>query len=246
QMYKGQLMQAFQDCPYLVTEIPSEPLEYAKNDIEMLFEEYNHCKGAKIIYQEPKDKGKVVFTLNGGVNFSNIKFESISYPPWNDYHFNGSVGFALGFGGDFLLPRTEGKWGFFNELSIKTFKCDGDLKNEQNVLKLDLVYLKLATMMHYYLTNDKKETRPYFGFGIANSIAIKFVNLDYSKNPEGDPLLDYFRTYEQGLLFSFGTYYKRWNGELRYEFSNGISGYTSLKSPAHTAYILIGYKLFEL
>jgi len=246
QMYKGQLIRAFQDCPYLAADITSKPLEYAKNDLEILFNSYNHCKGAKIVYQEPKDEGTLVFTLNTGINISNIKFESSTFPSWNDYHFNNSVGFAFGIGCDYLLPRTAGKWGFFNELSLKSFKCNGDLGEDQDVLKLDLLYLKLATMMRYYFTTDRKSARPYFGFGIANNVAIKDENFNYSKNPEGDPIVDYFRTYEQGLIFGFGTYYKRWNGELRYEFSNGISGYTDMKSPAHTAYILLGYKLFEL
>ena len=83
-------------------------------------------------------------------------------------------------------------------------------------------------------------------FGITNNIAIKSININYSSNPPGEPILQFFRYYEQGLMFGFGCEYKRWSGELRYETSNGISDYTSLKSPVHTEYILVGYKLFEL
>jgi hypothetical protein len=108
QLYKGQLMQAFRDCPYLAAGITQKPLPYAKNEIQALFERYNKCKGAKIIYTAPKDNGKVVFTLNAGLNFTKLKFESMSYPPWNDYHFNPSVGYAFGLAQIFCCPAQEG------------------------------------------------------------------------------------------------------------------------------------------
>src|SRR5207344_351035 len=108
-VYKGQLIRAFRDCPYLSTGITSKQIAYGKNDLERIFESYNRCKGAKVTYHEPRDNGKVVFTFNGGVNFSNLRFESTSYPPWNNYYFNPSTGYAFGLGCDFLLPRTQGK-----------------------------------------------------------------------------------------------------------------------------------------
>jgi hypothetical protein len=246
QLYKGQLIQAFRDCPYVATGITSRPLPYAKNEIQEVFEDYNRCKGAKVIYREPEDNGTLAFTLNAGVNFCNLKFESESYPPWNDYHFNSSAGFAGGLGCDFLLPRTRGKWGFFNEVSLERFKTDGYYESPENLLKLDLVYVKIATMMRYYLTTDRYDFRPYTAFGFSNNFTIREVQLNYTNEPEGEPILEFFRQYEQGIIIGAGTYYKRWNTELRYEASNGISDYTSLRSPMHTAYILVGFKLFSL
>lgn len=246
QMYKGQLIQAFRDCPYLASGITQQPLTYTKNELQDLFEKYNRCKGAKVIYREPPDNGTVEFTLNAGVNFSSLRFESESYPPWNNYHFNNSTGFAGGLGCDFLLPRTRGKWGFFNELSLETFKTDGYYISEENLLLLDLVYFKIATMVRYYFTGDKKAVRPYAALGIANNFAIRDVQVNYTSDPEGEPILEFFRHYEQGIIIGAGSYYKRWNAELRYETSNGISDYTSLRSPMKTAYVLVGYKLFSL
>ena len=246
QLYKGQLIQAFRDCPYIASGITSKALPYAKNDIQELFESYNRCKGAKVIYHEPKDNGKAVFTLNAGINFCRLQFISESYPPWNDYHFNGSTGFAAGFSCDYLLPRTNGKWGFFNEASLKNYKTDGYHITEENPVALDLIYFKVATMIRYYFTTDRNDWRPYCAFGFTNNFAIRDVNLDYTSDPEGEPILEFFRHYEQGLMIAAGSYYKRWNAELRYETSNGISDYTSLRSPMKTAYILVGYKLFSL
>jgi hypothetical protein len=246
QLYKAQLMQAFSDCQYLAASITQQPLTYSKTDLEKLFERYNQCRGSKIEYREPPDNGRAVFTINGGINYSRLEYSSESYPRWNDYQLNASLGGAFGIGGDFLLPRTQGQWGFFNELSLKSFSATGNYEDQQDVLKLDMIYLQLATMMRYYLKTDRHEVRPFFAAGICNNVLISSQTIDNSEHPEDLSVFDDLRSYEQGLIFSFGIYYKRLNGELRYEFSNGTSAYTSLSSPARTAYLLIGYKLFEL
>jgi hypothetical protein len=78
-----------------------------------------------------------------------------------------------------------------------SFHTDGDHGNQENVLKLDFLFLKIATMMRYYLTDKKKDFRPYFAFGITNNIALQYSTVDYGDDPSGEPILEFVRTYEQ-------------------------------------------------
>jgi len=239
EMYKGQLIQAFSDCRYVATGILSRVLPYAKSSILKLFEDYNRCREAKIVYKEEKDNGKLEVSLHAGINSSRVTLNSTLHPEWNQVQFDRSIGYQFGIGFNWLLPQTEKQWSIYNELAIKTHHLEGAdaTTTPATEYTLDATYLKIITMGEYQLPYGK--VKPVFGLGMTNNIS-----LGYKATGEpvtGPSIFGAYRNYEQGLILNFGLRWKNFDGTLRFEKSNGWSDYSDLRTSFATWYFQLGY-----
>ncbi|HUM45296.1 MAG TPA: outer membrane beta-barrel protein [Chitinophagales bacterium] len=244
QIYKEQLTNLMADCPPVATGIVSRPLAYSKNDIMKLVIDYNRCKSSRTSYKEEKEAWRFEIRGHVGVNYSGLKFKSTTNTYVGDSDFENSLGYAFGLSLNCVLPRTNESWGFFNEMIIRDFNSQGvsgtaEFK-EQRPVKMDLIYAKLATMVRYQFTGS--EAQPFLEAGITNGIALKSANLESDSSGISSNFIQYFRNYEQGLIFGTGLQWKDVSWDVQLEFSNGMSGYSDVKSAFATLYVTMGYK----
>lgn len=243
QIYKQQLINAFADCPVVSMEILPRPLAYSKNDIMDLVLAYNRCKEAKTVYKEAKEKWKLEVAAHAGINYAGLDFKSSTNTYIGESAFDNSLGVALGLSLNCVLPRTKDSWSIYNELMVRNYTSSGLSGTapfeEQKQVTMDVVYLKLLTMMRYHFPNGA--VRPFLNAGITNSKAIKDENLQTDSSGEQDDFLKNFRSYEQGFLIGGGLTWKKYAADLQLEFSNAMSGYSDVKSSFTTLYVTLGY-----
>lgn len=239
QMYKGQLIQAFSDCRYIATGILSRVLPYAKSSLVKLFEDYNRCREAKIIYKEEKDNGKLEISLHAGINSSRVTLNSTLHPEWNQVQFDRSTGYQFGIGFNWLLPQTEKQWSIYNEVAIKQHHLEGADTTIAPATEytLDATYLKIITMGEFQLPYGK--VKPVFGIGMSNNISLGYKST--GEPVTGPSIFGAYRNYEQGLILNFGLRWKDFDGALRFEKSNGWSDYSDLRTAFSTWYFQLGY-----
>jgi hypothetical protein len=240
QIYKQQLIDAFADCRPISIRLLERSISYTKNDIMDWVVEYNECMKSRVVYKEEKDRWKFELSLNGGINYGGIIFKSETNTYYGDTEVENSVGFAGGIALNCILPRTRDAWSIDNELLIRNFKSTGltgvSSSSEQEPIAFDLVYLKLFTLVKY--TVPKGSVRPFIDFGFTNAVAMKGEN---TLVEEQEDFITSFRTYEQGIVFGGGVRWKPWLCNVRMEYSNGISGFSNVKSTMKTLYTTIGY-----
>ncbi|MEO5674367.1 MAG: outer membrane beta-barrel protein [Chitinophagales bacterium] len=237
ELYKGQLINAFADCRHLASGILSRPLQYNKNDLLKLFEEYNRCKDARIIYKELKEEGKVNLTLAGGINVTGAKITSSQITQWQGINFEHNIGYQLGVGINWILPRQK-QWSLYNEISARHFDLKGENASINSNYTLDVTYAKVATMLRYQFVKDN--IQPYFGLGMMNNFILTFDGKQLP-DPGGATIVSAYRSYEQGLAIGAGINFHHLNAEFRLERSNGWSVYSDLSTTLTTEYFLIGY-----
>lgn len=239
QLYKAQLMKAFKDCPYVASGILSRVLNYSKNDLLKLFQEYNHCKDATIVFMEEKDQGKAEFSPVAGINQTGVTIRS-SYPPWTTIQFDRSFGFQMGMGFNWLLPRLGNKVSLYNEAHLKEHSLKGIAGSSgSETVSLKAWYAKLITCGRYQLPD--KKIQPFFEIGISNGIALSHI--DSTSGGIGASMFRDYRRYEQGIILGAGMKLKKFSGEFRVEKSNGYSPYQTLKTTFTTWYLMFGYTL---
>ncbi|MGB3074941.1 MAG: hypothetical protein WBB36_06450, partial [Chitinophagales bacterium] len=244
QIYKEQLTNLMADCPAVATGIVSRPLSYSKNDIMKLVLEYNRCKSTKTNYKEEKESWRFEVRGHAGINYAGLKFQSTSNTYVGESQFDKSIGYMFGISLNAVLPRTNNGWGFFNVLFIRDFNSQGmsgtALFKEQLPVKMELIYAKLGTMARYQFT--KSTVQPFLEAGITNGIALKSTNFQTDTSGVTQNFIQYFRNYEQGLLFGTGVQWKDFSWDVQLEFSTAMSGYSDVKSSFTTLYATMSYK----
>ena len=244
QLYKEQIINTFSDCPYVSMRILDQPISYSKNDIMKVVIDYNRCKNARVVYKEEKEKWKFQVSVNGGINYSSISFKSDSNTYVGESVISNSVGFAAGIGLNCILPRTRESWSIYNEVMVKNFTSSGITGSapfkEQAEVTMDLLYVKLLTMIRYQFPGSM--IKPFLNAGMSNGLAIKDENLVLVSTGIPENFLHYFRHYEQGVIAGAGLNWKKLSVTVRFELSNGMSDYSNVKSNFTTTYALVGYR----
>ncbi|MCY7410369.1 MAG: hypothetical protein LH473_08860 [Chitinophagales bacterium] len=239
EMYKGQLMTAFYECRYLSSSILSRSIAYAKNDLMKLFEEYNNCRSQKIIYREAADKGKVNFTLAGGINLIYTSIYSSQNIAWQHIEFEPAISYQLCAGINWTFPRMDEKWSLYNEVALRYYSLNGNRTGTFHAtITAEAIYVKIASMMRYQIPSEK--IKPYIGFGMTNSFVLNFAGNETPK-PTQVSIIDSYRNYEQGIVLGCGFNWNHFNTEIRIEKSNGWSDYSDLSTKFTSLYFQIGY-----
>lgn len=239
EMYKGQLINAFADCRYLSASILSRFLPYAKNDLMNLFEEYNKCRGEKIFYKEPSDRGKVNLTFAGGATLTGVTPYSSMNTAWQGIDFKNSVGYQVAAGINWTFPRMDEKWAWYNEAALRFNSLSGSQSQPvATVYEINMLYARFNSMIRFQVPAQK--VKPYIGFGLSNSFLIYF-NGTQSPEIEAVSIIDTYRTYEQGILLGTGININHLYLEMRIEKSNGWSNFSDFSTKFTTGYLQAGY-----
>jgi hypothetical protein len=250
--YVGQLTIYLNDCPTIQQNLNST--EYQINSLKKLFLSYYDCINTEMSFYKNTEGLSCAFGVIAGASLTALTFQGSyhNYLVYADY--NKSINFTTGLFFEVILPRNNGKWSVCNELILTSYQTDGSYNDYTNENKytytnttFGYTYLKLNNMLRYKYPVGKLFI--YLNGGISNGYAI--VEKNYMKQQskfyaheeveEGKALND-TRRYEFGLNVGLGTKLNRYSMEIRYEYSNGMSAYSSLKSSVNKLYLLLGFK----
>jgi hypothetical protein len=251
--YVGQLTIYLNDCSAIQQKLNNT--DYQKNSLENLFLAYYNCTKSEINFHKKTEKLSNAFGVIAGASWTSLAFHNNPYFSYLiNAEYNNPINFTAGLFFEVILSRNNGKWSIGNELIITSYKVDGQYnvytnENQYTYIHTTLgyTYLKMNNMLRFKYPVGKLFI--YLNAGISNGYAIieknylKQESKFYSQESveEGKALYD-TRRYEVGLNVGLGTKFKRYSFEIRYESSNGMSTYLSLKSSVNKLYLLLGFK----
>ena len=235
-MYVGQLKQAFANCRYVAASITTRNLIYSTNSLMDLFEDYNRCAEARVVFKESRQSGALEISVRGGINVTHL-YVSSSYEPWETLNFDNTVGYQAGVGFNWLLPQLDRKWSFNNEIYVRGYSVDGFTGSADTPsVHLQATYFKIFSMAQFQLPEGK--VRPILNLGMTNSLELGF---DYTTTEVYHEIFEIRTNYEQGFVLGGGARYNHWDGQVRFEFSNGWSDVTAFATQFTTIYFQLGY-----
>jgi len=250
EIYKGQLIVLFDDCPSLKEKINS--LTYSTASLCSLLISYNKCQNSTIEYVKKEDQTKVKFGLLIGPTLTNISFSG------GDFDLTGTkmtacYSFLAGVSLHLIFPRSQAQWSMVNELVYKPYSNSGT-KTYTNIqgarfdytFSFNMAYVKLYTMARYQYANWK--VHPFAEIGMSNGYAVKSVNTVTQVKTFGSTVttttgqaIENPKLYEFGILGGIGVSWWKISGEFRYEWAQGMSSYTSLTGPENTIFMVFSF-----
>lgn len=248
--YGGQLIYLFQDCEEIKKDIGSAT--YKASDLSKVVEKYNLCINSENEYVRVEKRNKMRFGVLGGVSISMIKFDNIPI----SYHFDASemkpsICPTIGFTFELKMPRSRGKWSWYNDIIIKRhrFRTNSTTKVTEDYFTeytstLEATYLKLNSMARFHIVGHK--VIPYFGAGLffaktitSKSERVQETHFGGEVTTRTTEIFDPFG-YDYGIAAAVGIKFKDFHFEGRYDFGL-VPGYGSLSSNTHSVYLLFGY-----
>jgi len=253
--YRGQLMVFFLESPKLYKRINS--LEYSKKALITLFESYyNSSKSNPIyIYDKTKDKFIFKFGLTTGVNITNQKYADIQF---NKYELksnnNHSIAPHLGISLTITSPKGLHKWSLWNEISFSSYENTSEYNvyvlekiKSRKKLRIGAKFIKLTNAVCYGLNIGKFKFSPYIG--ISNSLVLSTTNeqLTYigttNEISNKKNAIKATRNHTQGYLLGVMIQNQKWNLNLSYEKTNGISNISTISTKTNSVNISVGYQI---
>ena len=262
--FLGQLALFLQDCPNIQSNI--RKANYDKESLEKLFVAYHKCVNAEILYDFTTEQKKNLYVKEkpgldlgvvSGLSITKLKltstyFDGFKYSAHVDYPV--SLKFTGGLFMNVVLAGNLCNWSIYNELLLSSFSVGHqyveNFSEEHFTIidtKLEYSYLKLNSMIRYRFKINK-DLNLFVNVGISNGYAIieknSYVNNTtfFGTKTVTDGLLFESKKSESGTLAGFGSGYKKYLIEARFEKGSGMSSDHYLDSKANRIYIILGYK----
>lgn len=251
--FKERLKQFFSDCPDITKNMKG--FTYSENSLIKLFREYYaKCGSEKQNTTFVPERFVFQMGLVAGVTSTKLDFRSELIQDLDRLNFPVSQGVTAGISLNILIPRTQKRFSIYNDLTFSNYKVvdrKEEFSDEQNYTKttstLAFGYVKLTNMVRYQIPTGKMGLFFNLGFSqgmmISSTDKFRVERKYYVSAPlitESEVLGD-VRKYEQGLLGGMGASFKNYGAELRYEISNGMSGYANLNSTVNRISLLLSY-----
>jgi len=235
--YIGQLLIYLNDCPSIQSEINN--LEYRRKSMQKLFHTYYECTKLTLDFEKKIEKVSTEFGVLAGFSFIP---ENNNSNASDKYHSEMSLNMTFGVSLNIILPRTQKRWSFYNELVFAPYNSDIHQVSykEENVYTITdykgkIMMLKMNNNIRYQYPFGKASAYAYFG--VSNGIGTQ--RNDYQRTESvfhsiitiGE-VYDYgnISIIEVGLNLGLGVYYKR------FSFAAGLDSFYRYN-------FLLGYKL---
>ncbi len=245
--YLGQLLIYFQKCPELQSKI--ESASYSFQSLANVFAfYYAKCNNKSMAYKLKEEKDVLVWSIFGGITHQTLSF--FNYMVVNEsYAMEPSLSPAIGGALDITFRRSFKHWSLNSELMYTYI----DTKNESNLVSgyestswiLKYSYISMNNMFRYQYEFGKLQI--FANFGMTNGYAISMQSIENTTNPitnetkTSDMGLD--RKLEFGILYGIGgRFMKKYQFELRYQTSSGMSPYFTAPSGIRRWFILFSYR----
>ncbi len=248
QEYIKQVLTLVSDCHNM--DIPGIfQLELNEKKIVALFKKYNsNCSKTAVLpgYEFKEEKLQVAFGVIAGMNRTSIHISGQDVR-LDNMQFSKYSGIEGGVYINFISPRTENAWSFYNEILYDNYKIKGhntspDINGETWDAEFSATYVKLFTMIRYQY--PYMAVKPFAEFGIVNGLAMKSSSIATSNPgyPNPEPFLG-FRKYEQSYCLGLGVTYHNFGLESRLEKGNGMSAAGYIQSATTYLHVLLNYRL---
>jgi len=252
EIFKGQLILLFADCPALKEDIDGS--EYKTASLRSLIIRYNKCQpGGTVQFVKKPEKIRARFGLLAGLQMSHLKFTGSANEDLPAIHFPSCSSFTGGVSLYLVMPRERAQYILLNELVYQSYSTQGTISQYEeawqyyiNSYSFDIAYIKLNTLLRYQYPNWV--IHPFANIGMSNGYAIKTTNTRTSEehltgkiSTETGPVFDSFRKYEMGLLVGAGASFLGIGAEFRVEWANGMSTLSGEHSTVRSYYVLVSY-----
>ncbi|MGA3012935.1 MAG: hypothetical protein ABSD71_02750 [Bacteroidales bacterium] len=252
ELFKGQLIVLFNDCPSLNTKINNS--DYSIISLRSLVINYNECQHSTIDFVKKEETVKCKFGLLAGPTLTKISFRGGS-DDLTDVKMSDCYSFLAGVSFHVIFPRERAKWILVDELVYKPYNNSatsssismfGDQYNKS--FSFNMGYLKLYTLLRYQYPEWK--IKPFIDFGMSNGYAIlsshskTVVQTSFgtgTKRITTGPAIADAKLYEFGITGGIGASIWKINGEIRYEWAQGMSPQTGFAGPEDTIYLVVSY-----
>jgi hypothetical protein len=235
ELFKGQLIVLFNDCPELKEKINNS--NYSSASLIALLTVYNNCMHSTIEFVKKEEPIKFKFGLLAGPTLTKISFrggaDDLTGVKMSDcYSFLAGVSFQI---------KPYDNKAATSELSWINDKYDRNFS-------FNMGYLKLYTLLRYQY--PKWKIRPFADFGMSNGYAIqssdtKTVVITYAgtndKMTTTGPAIKNPKLYEFGILGGVGVSWWKISGEVRYEWAQGMSSQFGFSGPENTMYFVVSF-----
>jgi hypothetical protein len=246
--FRGQLSFYMSDYPKIQARLSS--INYAKDDLEKLFDEYYKATQSEFEFHKKKDRTNVEAGLLTGLSLTSLKFSGDAYFYFVKKDFKQSLNVPIGLFADVILRRNRRKWSIYNELIFTSYKAastftDYESANNYTIYNtmLKFSWLKMNNMIRFKFPINKAFI--FFNAGVSNGYIIsetnhvRRVNTFYSTvRPSEGKALYTTHKYEPGYNFGMGTRFRNYSIEFRFENANGVS----LNSSTRRYYFIVGYR----
>jgi hypothetical protein len=266
ELFKGQLIILFSDCPDLREKIDRS--EYSTSSLRSIVVGYNQSLHSPSEFVKKEEPIKIKFGLLVGPTLTKVSFSGGS-----DDNIDIDVGpvdlkgvkmtdcysFLAGVSLHIIFPRERAKWSLVNELIYKPYSnsantltysraFDWSLEKYERTFNFKMEYLKLYTMLRYQY--PKWKISPFADLGISNGYAIRSVNsettvfqdLEWGKtSTTTQEAIPSPKLYEFGIVCGIGASVWKISGELRYEWAQGMSPYLGMGGPENTFFFVLSY-----
>jgi hypothetical protein len=250
ELFKGQLIVLFSDCPALKENINTST--YSTASLRSLVIGYNECQHSKIEFVKKEEKTQVKFGVLVGpaltkISFSGGDFDLTGAKMTDCYSFLAGVSFHL------IFPREQAQWSMVNELVYKPYSNSGSTSvtdwqgaRFDRTFTFNMAYIKLYTMIRYQY--PKWKIHPFADFGMSNGYAVKATDTEKQVSTFESTVttttgkaLQNPKLYEFGILGGVGISWWKISGEFRYEWAQGMSPEVSLTGPENTLFFVVSY-----
>ena len=159
--FKQQLFNAFNGSEITINRLIN--IEYKKNSLIPIFEEYNKYQNSEFINFEKKEK-KDLFNISIRPRINNSSLEMKNYfSDSGDLSFGNKINFGFGIEFEYIFPFNKNKWSLSTEPTYQNFKSEVEI-NESKVsggkliAKVDYTSVEIPiTIRHYFFLNKNSK-----------------------------------------------------------------------------------------
>ena len=249
--YIGQLTYYLSDCPDISGKL--ETVFFDKSSIINLFKYYYKNTDSEVAFQRKVEKTNRDYWVSAGLLNTSLSF-------YGDDHelvtseYTTSTNFIGAFAVEFVLPRNNRKWSFYNELSRSKFKIEGDYyaktitRNNTGKINLEYAVWRLTSMARFTYPFDKLSVFVNGGLSVAmdnekvNTLSIRRTTASGTTVEEGTAIQSNGSN-EIGLAAGMGIKIKRFSFELRYDGARGLCKTKMTSSLTEKLSVTTGFRI---
>lgn len=249
--YKQQLQEYFEDSPSTRPKINST--KYEETSLINLFNFYNGLAHPVNSNLQKVTRSRSDFYLLVGGTSSQLSFQTDETSPQylNQVKFKSSFKPTINMGLDWIFPRLNQSWSWYNELGYRSFDFSDKLENNFINTIPGTTHITLQAEQIHFLSSaryrlSKGKLRPFVNAGL--TVSLNLNHTDSLVHVVGPSLrfqrvtISDWKKQQLGWQIGCGIIYNRWIADFRYERSQGMSNDADKKTPMSVFYALIGYR----
>jgi hypothetical protein len=252
-MFRNQLNDYLADCPSIEKKISNAA--YAAAQLSDLFTAYYKCKNVAAKYKRASERTKQEFGIFAGVTQTKVDFDGSD--PVSLFAFPSSTNITGGIFLNIVLPRNLRKVSINNELTYSSYSTEKRVRYNSpyysgyevdDFRQIGAGYIKMNNMVRF--RTPATGSAIFINAGISNGMRVSKKDISRKdvyrfntlEDTEEGTAVPEFKKWEAGFVAGVGGTFNRFQLELRYETTNGMIRFSTLKSDVARYSLLVGYR----